>query len=45
LARPSLTYYREVHDGRTINEIDVINMIRVIDGVDQLAEHRANIGL
>ena len=40
----SLTYYREVHDGRTINEIDVINMVRVIDGVDQLAEHRANIG-
>jgi P2 family phage contractile tail tube protein len=41
----TLTYYREVHDGRVINEIDVINMIRVVDGVDQLAAHRANIGL
>ena len=50
-AKPSLTvtvslrYYREVHGQRTINEIDVINMVRVINGVDQLAEHRANIGL
>jgi len=41
----SLTYYREVHNQRTIMEIDKINMIRIIDGVDQLAEHRANIGL
>lgn len=41
----SLRYYREVHGLRTINEIDVINMVRVINGVDQLAEHRANIGL
>jgi P2 family phage contractile tail tube protein len=49
--KPSLTinmglrYYREVHGQRTINEIDVINMVRVVDGVDQLAAHRANIGL
>ena len=41
----SLHYYREVHDGRTITEIDVINMVKIIDGVDQLAAHRANIGL
>jgi len=41
----SLVYYREIHGQRTINEIDVINMIRIINGVDQLAEHRANIGL
>lgn len=41
----SLTYYREVHNQRTLMEIDKINMIRIIDGVDQLAEHRANIGL
>ena len=41
----SLRYYREIHGQRTINEIDVINMVRAIDGVDHLAEHRANIGL
>lgn len=41
----SLRYYREVHNQRTINEIDVINMVRIVDGVDQLAAHRANIGL
>lgn len=41
----SLTYYSEIVDQRAINEIDVINMVRIIDGVDQLAEHRANIGL
>ena len=41
----SLTYYREEHAGRVLHEIDAINMVRVIDGVDQLAAHRANIGL
>ncbi|WP_300067688.1 phage major tail tube protein [uncultured Ruegeria sp.] len=41
----SLRYYREVHGTRTVNEIDAVNMVRVINGVDQLAEHRANIGL
>jgi P2 family phage contractile tail tube protein len=41
----SLNYYRYEQGGQVIHEIDVINMIRVINGVDQLAEHRANIGL
>jgi P2 family phage contractile tail tube protein len=41
----SLTFYREVHDGRVISEIDVVGMKRIIDGVDQLAIHRRNIGL
>ena len=41
----SLSYLREVHGGRVITEIDVPNMIRTINGVDQLAEHRANIGI
>jgi len=41
----SLRYYREQHGSRTICEIDPINMMRVIDGVDQLDEHRANIGI
>jgi uncharacterized protein len=41
----SLRYYREVHGGVDVNEIDVVNMVRKVRGVDQLAEHRANIGL
>lgn len=41
----SLRYYREVHGTRTINEIDSVNMIRIVNGVDQLAEHRRNIAL
>lgn len=41
----SLTYYKEMHDSRVLFELDPINMVRVIDGVDQLAEHRKNIGL
>lgn len=49
--KPSLTitiglrYYSETHGQRTINEIDKVNMVRIVNGVDQLAEHRANIGL
>ncbi|MEH6834019.1 phage major tail tube protein [Falsihalocynthiibacter arcticus] len=41
----SLIYYREVHGAKTTHEIDVINMVRLINGVDQLATHRSNIGL
>ncbi len=41
----SLRYYREVHGDRTINEIDAVNMVRVVNGVDQLAVHRENIGV
>ncbi len=40
-----LDYYRETHDGRELHEIDLINMVRVIDGVDQLAEQRAALGI
>lgn len=40
----SLTYYREEHAGKVLHEIDAINMTRIINGVDQLDEHRANIG-
>jgi uncharacterized protein len=41
----SLSYYRYEQAGQVIHEIDVLNMKRVINGVDQLAQHRANIGL
>jgi P2 family phage contractile tail tube protein len=40
----TLRYYQEAHDGRVITEIDVMNFIRLVDGVDQLAEIRAAIG-
>lgn len=41
----SLNYFRQEIDGEVIHEIDVINMIRIINGTDQLAEQRAAIGL
>jgi P2 family phage contractile tail tube protein len=40
----SLTYYELVIDGKQICEIDIPNMKRVINGVDQLAEQRAALG-
>lgn len=49
--KPSLTitmrldYYREERDGAVITEIDVINMVRIVGGVDQLAAQRAAMGL
>lgn len=39
------TYYKVIVDGETIIEIDTVNMVEVIDGVDMMAEHRAAIGL
>lgn len=41
----SLRYYRLSINGVDIIEIDIDNMTRVIDGVDQLAEQRAAISL
>jgi P2 family phage contractile tail tube protein len=41
----SLTYYKRSQDGEVLHEIDVENMVRMIDGVDQLSEARAAIGL
>lgn len=41
----ALTYYRYTQAGRVIHEIDIPNMVRVIDGVDQLATARRNLGL
>ena len=38
-------YYRYEQDGEVIHEIDVVNMIRVINGTDRLAEIRAAIGV
>ena len=41
----NLSYYKFTQDGKEVHEIDVLNMKRKINGVDQLAEHRANLGL
>jgi P2 family phage contractile tail tube protein len=40
-----LVYYKLEIDGRVMYEIDPINMIQVVDGVDQLAAERSAIGL
>jgi len=37
--------YKETHAGEVLIDIDVDNMTRVINGVDQLADQRAAIGL
>lgn len=41
----AVTYYKLVHGDRVIHEIDVENMIRIIDGEDQMAAQRAALGL
>ena len=40
-----VTYYKLEIDGRVMFEIDPINSVRVIDGVDQLADVRSILGL
>lgn len=39
------TYYKLMVDGKELIEIDVVNMIEKVNGVDRLAQHRKNIGL
>ncbi|WP_434361066.1 phage major tail tube protein [Parasalinivibrio latis] len=41
----SLRYYKLTLNGEEVHEIDVANMVRKIDGVDQLANTRKHIGL
>ena len=41
----SLTYYKLEIDGAVIHEIDPLGMIRIINGVDQLADIRKAIGM
>jgi len=40
-----LSYYRLTINGVDIIEIDLINMIEIVDGVDRLADQRRAIGL
>ncbi|WP_319557905.1 phage major tail tube protein [Thiomicrorhabdus sp.] len=41
----AVSYYRLEHGSRVLYEIDPVNMVMTIDGVDRLAQTRANIGL
>lgn len=43
--RMAATLYKYEQDGETLVEIDVLNMKRIIGGVDRLAEQRKAIGL
>jgi P2 family phage contractile tail tube protein len=40
-----LFYYRYEADGSNVHEIDPVNMVRLINGTDQLVEARAALGL
>jgi len=41
----SLSYYKQVVDGAVEIEIDLVNMVEVVDGVDNLAATRAALGV
>lgn len=41
----ALDYYKLEHNGVVIHEIDVPNMKRIVNGADQLAAHRAALGI
>lgn len=41
----ALTYYKETRGGQVIHEVDPVNMVFVVDGVDLLATARANLGI
>lgn len=38
-------YYRETVDGVVVQEVDVLNMVHVVNGVDVLKEHRNALGI
>lgn len=41
----ALTYYKEVHGGTVVHEIDAVNMVRTINGNDALSSIRAALGM
>jgi uncharacterized protein len=41
----SLSYYKLTLNGKTLVEIDTVNMIEIIDGIDRQAKLRSAIGL
>lgn len=42
--KSTLSYYKLTVNGTTLIEIDMINMVYVVNGVDRLEQHRRNIG-
>lgn len=43
--KTAVAYYKLTWNGRTEIEIDPLNMIEIIDGVDRLAARRASLGI
>lgn len=43
--KTTLSYYQLLIDGATVIEIDFVNMVEIVDGVDRLAEVRAALGI
>ena len=41
----ALSYYKLTHSGQVMIEIDPTNLVRIIDGQDQLQQTRAHLGL
>lgn len=41
----AVRYYKHVINDEIVHEIDVPNMIRIVNGVDQLAKTRKNLGI
>ncbi|MCU4481359.1 phage major tail tube protein [Acinetobacter ursingii] len=41
----SLTYYKQTIGGQIVHEVDVINMVRIINGVDVLQDIRSALGM
>jgi len=39
------TYFKLTIDGKDVIEVDTVNMVEIVGGVDRVAEHRKNIGL
>lgn len=43
--KTACSYYKEIINGVVELEIDLVNMIWIVAGVDVLVEHRANLGI
>jgi hypothetical protein len=41
----SITYYKHVIDGQLIHEIDMVNAIQIVNGIDQGTGMRTALGL
>lgn len=43
--KSALSYYKLSMDGQTLIEVDAVNMVEVVDGIDRLAQVRAALGI